>query len=1016
MAIPSPSSLPSDVRPTVDANPEAALFQFVTVRAPRMSTNGKPLLGVIAYRQDNSPFVGELITLRNKEATDVAAQLEEIKALTKNHIQSAEFTADKNVLLNNSLPLIRFGLWLREKQAELTNTAVTEAQTNIGARPADEKSLNTAWEALIGDAIVGGASNEREDFMAALRAQYFLEHQTQTGDNMLALQQLAAVEVVLPANLFPLPQLQPVAVIPTASIANNKSAQEQTAKINELNAYNRAISELRNLTEVRMEEARNTPDPVNLTQSGASLPAQESGNKVEVMAEANRSMEFIGDPVALTEETQKIVAGIGSVDKLRTSFMIRQLEQRATQLARAIGQSASVSQQVFEAGGALWMQQLPVESAQNDSDLTTVLKTNFIGSDAYDGFYAKENTHVIRPLGIADLNRVEQSLSCYKAGEIAHIENIMQGEYKERSTRRLQRSEETYDLTTEREQTQERDTTTTDRYELAQETSRVITENNAFTAAASASGTLPFGEVKVEASSNFSTSFSSTESDKQTSSYAKNITDRSLQRIVTRVREQRTTKLIDEYEENNKHGLDNRTGTKHVVGLYRWVDKIYTAQVVNYGKRLMFEFMVPEPGNFHLWAMFSNGSQTNLSLTIPPDPRIVPLAGVLLDSHNVLDTINYGAWAAMYNADVEAPPDKFISVGLSMAGNLENDINASRSQELEVPKGYFATYVSGSADVEYSNDKDPSISVFVGKESFWVHNRGTGANGRGGNFEASILPVTGKVPVSFSSSTSRFYLLSIVVKCELLQSAVENWQIKTFNAILEAYQLKKDAYDKAISEARAQMAAAKNSVNQIQGTNPTINQTIIQNELKKGCINWLFNGQDFSNKNDVVDNRDLANPPKIPTDPATLANLERAKFIEQCFEWSLMTYTFYPYFWAAKPRWRPLYQLTDTDPLFLNFLQSGMARVHVSVRPGYHKAAMHFLSTGEIWNGGDRPGIGSPIYLSIMDELKQPKSTLVGQPWEIRVPTTLTILQAESGVIEGKGLPTGDVPEKALQG
>ena len=55
---------------------------------------------------------------------------------------------------------------------------------------------------------------------------------------------------------------------------------------------------------------------------------------------------------------------------------------------------------------------------------------------------------------------------------------------------------------------------------------------------------------------------------------------------------------IKEFEENNKHGFDNRDGAEHVSGVYRWIDIIYKNQLVNYGKRLMYEFMVPEPSRF----------------------------------------------------------------------------------------------------------------------------------------------------------------------------------------------------------------------------------------------------------------------------------------------------------------------------------------------------------------------------------------------------------------------------------
>jgi len=49
----------------------------------------------------------------------------------------------------------------------------------------------------------------------------------------------------------------------------------------------------------------------------------------------------------------------------------------------------------------------------------------------------------IKPLGIGDLKVVKQKLKKYAAGEVAHIENVLRGEYKERKHRVLDRNEET---------------------------------------------------------------------------------------------------------------------------------------------------------------------------------------------------------------------------------------------------------------------------------------------------------------------------------------------------------------------------------------------------------------------------------------------------------------------------------------------------------------------------------------------------------------------------------------------
>ena len=115
-----------------------------------------------------------------------------------------------------------------------------------------------------------------------------------------------------------------------------------------------------------------------------------------------------------------------------------------------------------------------------------------------------------------------------------------------------------------------------------------------------------------------------------------------------------------------------------------------------------------------------------------------------------------------------------------------------------------------------------------------------------------------------------------------------------------------------------------------------------------------------------------------------------------------------PYFYGSKCRWRKLYQLDDADTQFLEFLQAGMAKVIVPVSVGFEERAMYLLSTGTIWSGDQVPALDSKTYLSVlseMDDLPPAEGTSEGDPWEVRVPTTLTVLQKDSSGVEGQGLP-----------
>jgi hypothetical protein len=263
-----------------------------------------------------------------------------------------------------------------------------------------------------------------------------------------------------------------------------------------------------------------------------------------------------------------------------------------------------------------------------------------------------------------------------------------------------------------------------------------------------------------------------------------------------------------------------------------------------------------------------------------------------------------------------------------------------------------------------------------------------------------------------------FYSVNLIAICARTAKAFEEWKIETFNAIMDAYQGMRAEYEAALAEARAGRSG------EIGGTNPAMNRQIEQLELKKGCIGALHYGPNYwwshvwfhgpANDWTRPDVAGDCHPPVTNYTCNAIKHGERVKFFEQAFEWNLMAYHFYPYFWGSKCRWRKRYQMNDADPLFLNFLQSGAARVMIPVRPGFEKNVMHFLRTRQVWEGAEAPGIDSPIYLGMVEELKSPVGDVEGEPWEVRVPTALTVLQRESGAVEGDGLPCDCGPEDAF--
>lgn len=247
---------------------------------------------------------------------------------------------------------------------------------------------------------------------------------------------------------------------------------------------------------------------------------------------------------------------------------------------------------------------------------------------------------------------------------------------------------------------------------------------------------------------------------------------------------------------------------------------------------------------------------------------------------------------------------------------------------------------------------------------------------------------------------------SFTLICELTDQAKTAWRQKTFNAIIEAY-------EDALADYNDKVAQEETKAGNIKDANPMFYRQIEQEVLKHNSIAYLV---DDSTSNKVL-GKTLYNGTTVAGFEVARTGLDAyaslAKFMEQAFEWDLMSYNYYPYYWGKREDWDDMYQQENIDPLFRSFLRSGMARVVVTVRPGFEDAVQFYMATGRLWNGGEVPVIGDPMYLSIVDELKETKGEAQGKAWLTRLPTSLTILQAESiGLKVASALPfTKEDPE-----
>jgi hypothetical protein len=601
----------------------------------------------------------------------------------------------------------------------------------------------------------------------------------------------------------------------------------------------------------------------------------------------------------------------------------------------------------------------------------------------------------IKRIGIADSRKVEQEVCCYVPGEVSHIENVMAREYKEKATRRLRRSEETTTTSKETEKEKLTDSTSTDRFEMNQEVASVIAEDTSFGAHANASYSSG-NTFRLDAGADFATNTSSEESNSQAVTHAKEVTERVLDRVVQKTKEERISKVIEEFEENNKHGFDNTKGDKHVSGVYRWVDKIYRNQVLNYGKRLMYEFMIPEPATFHNLAISAKKDAFGIEKLVKPvDPRTDETSPLNLDKDF---TSRYKLWAGKYNVDIQACPENTIYVGKAFDINCVKDGGASKSDTIQIPEGYKTKSAKVKTSGLMSLRGGPLITISIGNKSQVFYPNGLNFFTDGADFgviDAHQKQLTVSVSASYYVTTTA----TVSIECEQTQEAKEQWQMDTFNAIIKAYETALDKYNAKLEQLKAMQTEKVR-------TNPMFYRQIENTVLRKNCIEYLASHDALGDETlKLVKSGGVTTTQVDYENPALESYAAKVKFFEQAFEWNLMSYNFYPFYWADKKNWADLYNTTETDdPVFRAFLQSGMARVIVTARPGFEEAVNWYMATGQIWNGGQVPTMDDPLFISIVDELRETTGT-VEETWETRVPTSLTVIQAGSIGLDVQGLP-----------
>jgi hypothetical protein len=593
---------------------------------------------------------------------------------------------------------------------------------------------------------------------------------------------------------------------------------------------------------------------------------------------------------------------------------------------------------------------------------------------ASPGLSPPDGSGRLRPYAIGDLQMVQQRLVGYALGDIARVESVMPGERRKSVHRRTSSvtqtvARETADDTRRKSAARSR--------ALTSELSRAIADVLQTTSYGDKGLSVTYGTGSTPSTA-FSGEWSvetrpgpNSPSQGEVRRSVRRVVDQAAERVARRVVEARTTSHVESTEDESTSVFDNTGGAVARRGIWRWLDEVYEAAIVRYGNRLVFELLIAEPAAGYL--------QEDADLPADAYPPIPPPA-LGIDSFENITPGRFPLLAARYPSEVlvlPPPPRRTVS-GWARSGT---------PLTLTIPDGYIAR----SAALSYAlppGGGTLEIRGVVGKAAVDLDVTATGSaalqlDGELGAVQVLLLTsgLLASPPVELEPVQ-----LSIEIAAEPSVTAMDAWRLRTYQAIQAAYAAQLDAWQgRGDGEAAAGSAAVQ----------PRFGwRAIERRELQRGALDLLFQTLHERSGGDET--------PSSSPRGLDVAQPRQLQFFERTFEWRELSYRFIQ---GGRRRGRAAAGAGAAgDERFLEFLEAEWAQLLVPVSPREAMAVLYFLASGMLWDGDAARIPAHDADVALVSELKKlrpgPRELRrVGEPWEVVVPTAISVLQDGEGTV-----------------
>jgi hypothetical protein len=461
--------------------------------------------------------------------------------------------------------------------------------------------------------------------------------------------------------------------------------------------------------------------------------------------------------------------------------------------------------------------------------------------------------------------------------------------------------------------------------------------------------------------------------EKAAQNFSREVVAKAVSRVQTRTSEQRSVTKLFETEETNTHKLEG--DSEHVSGFYRWLDKRYKAQLYNYGKRMMFEFVLPEPAAFFVTSRL-RAHEARLTLPkkpadpvyVTPDMPVDGPAAITREKFDELRTV-YDLSAFSYPALTKTVSFVDTTTGASLheqSGIDGSDRWVSKTLKCSFPgaTGYELRKLMVTGNIQFDDHHNPPSTpedrniawLEIDGTKVWDHREENIYVALGDRTEhlpaAPYLFTDDDVDVVLSLQDAELYRVMLAAELGLGAQALLDWQTKVYNVTRDVEQKKADArnreiklrYDTEMSTYANRLAELEATAldELLRGTSESANAEIIATELRRQCLAMITKelssdaAMDMLTRWDATAMREVDHhvtrfelhdksksmagawtTTQVKTDyPVPDVGVARRKgrhvqFLEQAFDWDNLAYVFYPYFWAVPQRWIELTSRAD---------------------------------------------------------------------------------------------------------